>query len=85
MADQIFRVEDLRKKVLDLLRTKVQPMKSGGIAMALGLPLWAVFTALDSAVVAELVVYDPAHGYAVAPGVSRVCVANVPVAHVDCL
>lgn len=72
MADQVYRVEELRRQIVDLLRGKSAPMKAGAIAMALGLPLWAVFAGLDSAVVAELVVLDVANGYAVAPGVTKV-------------
>lgn len=83
MADQVFRIEALRTKVLDLLRTKSSPMKAGGIAQELGLPLWAVFTGLDSAVVGDLVVYDPLRGYSVASGVTRVCESNKALALSD--
>lgn len=65
MADQIFRVEELRLQVLGLLR-KQEPMKAGAICMALGVPLWATFSALESAVAAKLVVYVPGRGYELA-------------------
>ncbi|MDP1530288.1 MAG: hypothetical protein Q8M05_12980 [Rhodoferax sp.] len=65
MGDQIFRVEELRERVLKLLRERGTPMKSGPICLALGLPLWAVTAALDSATVRGLVLYEPVQGYGV--------------------
>ena len=62
MADEVYRVEELRLKVLAELRRN-QPMKAGAICMALRVPLWATFAAIESAVKAELVTYVPGVGY----------------------
>ena len=62
--DEIYRVEELRLRVLNLLR-KEGPMKAGDICMKLTLPYWAVSSALDSAMFAGLVSYDPARGFVV--------------------
>lgn len=65
MGDQIFRVEELRERVLKLLRERGTPMKSGPICLALGLPLWAVTAALESALKGRLVSYEPVQGFGV--------------------
>lgn len=62
MADEVYRVEELRLKVLDELR-RSQPMKAGALCLALKVPLWATFAAIESAVKAELVTYVPGVGY----------------------
>ncbi|MFA5900551.1 MAG: hypothetical protein WC829_15735 [Hyphomicrobium sp.] len=63
--DEIYRVEELRLKVLKLLRERGTPMKSGPICLALGLPLWAVTAALESALKGGLVSYEPVLGFGV--------------------
>ena len=63
--DEIYRVEELRLRVLNLLRKQGAPMKSGPICLALGLPLWAVTSALDSALKDGLVTYEPVLGFGV--------------------
>lgn len=63
--DEIYRVEELRLKVLNLLRDRGTPMKSGPICMALSLPLWAVSAALESALKGGLVSYEPMQGFGV--------------------
>lgn len=63
--DEIYRVEELRERVLNLLRKEGVPMKSGPICLALGLPLWAVTAALESAQKGGMVMYDPARGFVV--------------------
>jgi hypothetical protein len=73
MGDQVYRVEELRLQVLAVLRRN-QPMKTGAICMALGVPLWAVFAALESAVTAKLVVYLPGVGYELADDIGEVAV-----------
>ena len=62
--DEIYRVEELRLKVLNLLRQRGR-MKSGPICVALGLPFWAVTAALDSALKGGLVTYEPVQGFGV--------------------
>ena len=62
MNHEGYRVEELRLQVLALLR-KQEPMKAGAVCLALKVPLWATFAALESAVVAKLVVYVPGRGY----------------------
>jgi predicted transcriptional regulator len=61
---EIYRVEELRLRVLNLLR-KQGTMKSGPICVALGLPYWAVSSALDSALKGGLVTYEPVLGFGV--------------------
>lgn len=73
MAFQVYRVEELRLRVLNLLREQ-EPMKTGAICLALGVPLWAVFAALESAVLAKLVVYVPGRGYELTGDVEGVAV-----------
>jgi hypothetical protein len=72
MGEQVYRLEETRKQVTDLLRSQ-GAMRAGAIAMMLRLPLWAVAAALESAVTAKLVVYVPTEGYtvAVAPVVAQ--------------
>lgn len=62
MGAEFYRVEELRLKMLAELR-RSQPMKAGAICMALGVPLWATFAAIESAVNAKLVTYVPGVGY----------------------
>lgn len=54
--EPIYRIDDLRAKVLGLLRERKCSMPRGEIAMALTLPLWAVTTALQSLDEAQQVV-----------------------------
>ena len=62
--DEIYRVEELRERVLKLLRQRGR-MKSGAICLLLGLPFWAVTAALDSALKGGLVTYEPVQGFGV--------------------
>lgn len=73
MGEQVYRVEELRLQVLAVLR-RDQPMKTGAICMALGVPLWATFAALESAIAAKLVVYVPGIGYELTGDVEGVAV-----------
>jgi len=73
MGEQVYRVEDLRLQMLAVLRRN-QPMKAGAICMAMRVPLWAVFAAIESAVAAKLVTYVPGAGYELVDDVEGVAV-----------
>lgn len=63
MGHQVFEIEAVRKRVLDLLRKEGRTMAAGSIALALGLPLWAVTAGLDSARTAGLAEFAPGAGW----------------------
>lgn len=50
MGEAVYRIEVLRDRVVELLRTRTEPMKAGAIATALDLPGWAVAAGLVSAI-----------------------------------
>lgn len=49
MGHQVFEIEAVRKRCLDLLRKEARSMTAGQLAVELGLPFWAVDAGLDSA------------------------------------
>lgn len=63
MDQQVFEIEAVRKRCLDLLRKEDRTMPAGEIAMQLGLPLWAVNSGLDSARVAGLARFTGGAGW----------------------
>jgi hypothetical protein len=75
MCDQVYRIGDLRKKVVDALRKRNAPTTSGALCVELGLPLWAVAAGLDAAAVAGMVDFSSPLGYRAVPvgGVAGVC------------
>lgn len=65
MVDQVYRIGDLRDKVLTLLRKTGRVMSAGEIAEALSLPYWAAKAGIDSAQAGGLAVYVFGAGYEV--------------------
>lgn len=63
MAEQVYRIEFLRDKVVALLRSHGKGMTRGAIANKLELPLWAVDSGLEAAVTADLVEFISPDGY----------------------
>lgn len=64
--NQIFEIEAVRKKCLDLLRKEGRPMTTGEICLTLGLPFWAVQAGMDSARVGGLATFAGGAGWSVA-------------------
>lgn len=60
MAEQVYEIEALRKQALDALRQGDKWMSPGQIALAVGVPLWALLPAMESARLAGLAVWDAA-------------------------
>lgn len=67
MGEMVYRIEDVRERALKLLRERRDPMHMGQIALALGVPLWAVEPAMESAYQAKLAVFKEGSGWGVAP------------------
>lgn len=63
MDQQVYEIEAVRKRCLDLLRAEARVMTPGEICMQLGLPFWAVMAGLDSARTARLAVFTPGCGW----------------------
>lgn len=63
MAEQVFRIELLRDKVVGLLRKHGKGMTRGAIASKLELPLWAVDAGLEAAVTGDLVEFISPDGF----------------------
>lgn len=64
--DQVYRIGDLRDKVLLLLRKRAKAMTAGELTEVLGLPYWAVKAGVEAAQLAGLAVYVPGVGYEIA-------------------
>ena len=67
MAGVFYNSEVIGRQVLEHLRGHDGAVKAGPIALALGLPLWVVSSALDVALLAKQVAYEPIKGYSVVP------------------
>lgn len=63
MVDQVFRIGDLRDRVLALLHKQSTPMTAGAIARELGLPIWAVEAGLDAAFTGDLLSFNASGFY----------------------
>lgn len=68
MDQQVFEIEAVRKRCLDLLRKEDRTMTAGEVAMQMGLPLWAVNAGLDSARVARLARFTGGAGWSLEGG-----------------
>lgn len=75
MADQVYRIVDLRDRVIAFLRTQEHGAKAGFIATSLQLPLWAVFHGLDAALEGKYAVLVAGHGYFAAENTAKIFVA----------
>lgn len=64
--DQVYRIGDLRDKVLLLLRKRAKAMTAGELTEVLGLPYWAVKAGVEAAQLSGLAVYVPGKGYEIA-------------------
>lgn len=64
--DQVYRIGDVRDKVLAVLRRKARVVSAGDLACELGLPYWAVKSGVEAAQLAGLAVYVPGAGYEIA-------------------
>ncbi len=64
--DQVYEIETVRKKCLDLLRAEGRTLTAGEICMALQLPHWAVQAGLDSARLAGLARFTGGAGWGLA-------------------
>lgn len=68
MSDQVYRIGDLRDKVVAMLRKERAAVSAGAICLRLALPYWAVKAGIESAVAGNLIVYVPGEGYRIAGG-----------------
>lgn len=64
--DQVYRIGDLRDKVLLLLRKRAKAMTAGELTEVLGLPYWAVKARVEAAQLGGLAVYVQGEGYEIA-------------------
>jgi hypothetical protein len=67
MADQVFEIDALRKRALELLRRHDSYMTVGAVAMALGVPLYAADCALESAYLAREATFEAGAGWKALP------------------
>lgn len=67
MGETVYRIEDVRNKALALLRERKGALTMGTIAHELGMPLWAVEPAMESAHLAKLAVFTAGEGWRVLP------------------
>lgn len=67
MADAVYRIGDVRDKVLALLR-KEGVMTAGAISLKLGMPYWAAKSGIESGQAGGLIVFVPGAGYRAATG-----------------
>lgn len=63
MAEQVFEIAALKKRVLELLRRHDRPMTTGAVALELGVPLYAADTALEVAYMAGEVEFTAGVGW----------------------
>ena len=54
MCEQVYRLGDLRKQVVDALRAYAKPLSVEALALKLKLPLWAAEAGLQAAAVAGM-------------------------------
>lgn len=66
MDQQVFEIEAVRKKCLDLMRKEVRPLTAGEMCLSLRLPLWAVQAGLGSASLAGLATFTAGAGWRLA-------------------
>lgn len=67
MGEMVYRIEAVRERALKLLRERREAVHMGEIARALGMPLWAVEPAMESAYLAKLAVFKEGEGWRVLP------------------
>lgn len=67
--DAVYRIEDLRARVVALLRKEKKAITAGAIAVKLQLPFYAVQAGLESALVGELVEFASPDGWWIKAGV----------------
>lgn len=63
MGEQVYRIGDLRDRVLALLRQERGAVSAGTICQRLNMPYWAVKAGIELAQTDGLAVYVPGDGY----------------------
>lgn len=63
MAEQVFEIEALMQRVLELLRDRARALSTGMVAAELGVPLWAADRALEAAYLARLASFEAGVGW----------------------
>jgi len=70
MPEQIFEIEPIRKRALQVLRQHGDYLPVGTIAVQLGVPLYAADCALETAYLAREVEFVAGLGWRIAPSVT---------------
>ncbi len=63
VAEQVFEIEALMQRVVELLRDRARALSTGMVAAELGVPLWAADRALEAAYVARLASFEAGVGW----------------------
>lgn len=68
MAEGVFRIEDVRDRVVACLRKESRAISHEALVAKVALPVWAVDAGLESALLGGLVTYAAGQGLWIAPG-----------------